>query len=211
MSDNKENRRRSSPEVPSPWEAMAREVASNPDSPASLSIISQVNALMRPREKAADQLVAALADQLERPRAEADAAVAAALKHWEAACQAPMASDTLERFQQDAAALLDRRRRQPPLLESIVEGVSGRSDVGYDMGIHLQGLRGTWHRLWASISMAKLWADAPEQQECVDTVRAQFEEALGRPLSAEEWSALEAHAHQHSETVMKPMLDRKGE
>jgi hypothetical protein len=201
--------KRGPPSVPgSPWEAMARELASNPDSPASLSIMSGMNAVMRPRQQAVDQLVLALADQLERPGPVADAAVAAAVKHWEAACQGPLEPDTLKSMQQDAKEMLERRRRSPPSLESIVEGAGERSDVGYDMGLHMQGLRGAWHRLWASISMCRVWDDAPEQRECVAVVRAQFEQALGRSLTGEEWSKLEAHAHHHAETVMKPMLDK---
>lgn len=189
---------------------MANELAANPDSPASLSILSGVKAALRPREQAIEQLVLAMADQLQKPSSDADAVVAAALGHWETVCQTQADQSTLEEFRKEAAHVLDRRHRQPPPLESIVESAGERSDVGYDMGIHLQGLRGTWHRLWASISMATLWEDGPEQRECIAAVRAQFEEALGRPLSADEWSKLEAHAHHHAETVMKPMLDARG-
>src|SRR5205814_377821 len=111
----------------------ARELASKPDSPTSLRILSAVNAAMRPRSAAVEQLVQALAEQLERPGAEADAAVAAAAKHWLTVCQAPMTDELLQEWRREAAQMLDRRRRQPPPIQSIVEGVSGRSDVGYDM------------------------------------------------------------------------------
>jgi hypothetical protein len=68
-----------------PWEAMARELSSDPDSPASLRIMSAVNSALRPRAQAVDQLVDALADQEQQPGASADAAVAAARAHWRAA------------------------------------------------------------------------------------------------------------------------------
>lgn len=186
---------------------MARQVALHPDSPASLAILSSVSAAMRPRQQSVDQLVLALVDQAERPGAGTDAAVSASIKHWETVCEATVDAGLMAAFRKTATELLERRRRQPPRLESIVAGVEDRSDVGYDLGVSLEGLRGTWHRLWAAVSMSKSFGDEQEQLDCVREIREQFERALGRPLADDEWRQLEQHAHRHAETVMKPMMD----
>jgi hypothetical protein len=70
-------------------------------------------------------------------------------------------------------------------------------------------LEGTWHRLWAIICLAFGFGDDIEADEVVAEVRAQFEEALGRPLSPHEWSALVDHARNHHETVMKPAISKR--
>lgn len=190
------------------WAAMTRELASNPDSPASLQIMSVVNSAMRPRNAAADQVVSAMVEQLENPGSAADAAVTAAVAHWERACDGPASEPVLEQFRDEAQKMVADRRRGPPKIESVVEGVAGRSDAGYQLGVHMHGLRGTWHRLWASISAARLWGESPEQQECVATVREQFETQLGRALTSDEWAQLTQHAHRHCDTVSKPMLEK---
>jgi hypothetical protein len=112
----------------------------------------------------------------------------------------------MKQFRDDAQQLVADRRRGPPRIENVVAGVAGRSDSGYELGVHMHGLRGTWHRPWASISAARLWGESPEQQECVATVREQFETQLGRTLTTEEWAQLTQHAHRHCDTVAKPML-----
>jgi hypothetical protein len=188
------------------WTAMARELSSHPDSPASLQIMSAVNSAMRPRNAAADQVVSALAEQLENPGPAAGAAVTAAVAHWERACDGPASESLLQQFRDKAQQLVADRRRGPPKIESVVTGVAGRPDAGYELGVHMHGLRGTWHRLWASISASRLWGESPEQQECVATVREQFETQLGRALTSEEWAQLTQHAHRHCDTVSKPML-----
>ena len=73
------------------WTAMARELADNPDSPVSLRILSGMNRVIQPRNAAANQLVEALAQQLGDMDPQASqAAVDAAIAHWEKACSAQM-------------------------------------------------------------------------------------------------------------------------
>jgi hypothetical protein len=71
------------------------------------------------------------------------------------------------------------------------------------MGIHMQGLRGSWHRLWASIAMGPMLGTGPAQLACITDVRHQFESQFGRPLTVEEWQALERHALAHGEKVAR--------
>jgi hypothetical protein len=184
-----------------PFSRAARELAANPDSPTSLRIVSALNAATRPRRAAVEQLVQALAEQLERSGVTADAAVAAAARHWEAVCQAPMTDELLQDFRHEAAQALERRRREPPPMQDIVAGVDARTDTGYELGVHLQGLRGTWHRLWAAIALGSAMGHSVEQRDAVAAVRAQLEAQLGRALTAGEWSRLEAHAAAHGESM----------
>lgn len=181
----------------SPWEALARELATNPDSPASLRLMSHVNQVLRPRTLAADQLTEALADAIEQEGELAQASVAAAVQHYEKATGTPMDDELLAVFREDAQKLADRRRRQPPALESIVAGCEQQLDAGYSLGLDLGGLRGTWHRLWAALAMQTAWAESPEGLETVNAIRAQFEQQLGRALSGPEWEQLSAHAKRH--------------
>jgi hypothetical protein len=164
------------------WAHMARELAGNSDSPASVKIMSAVTGMLRPGCFAVDQLVQAYSMHIESPGPMADAAVRAAEQHWESACQATLVDETRKRLRDDAAQAVARRRRAPPPVESVVAGLDGHNDMGYDLGLHLQGLRGTWHRLWASIAMGSALGDSPEQRECVATIRRQFESLLGRAL-----------------------------
>jgi hypothetical protein len=184
--------------------AIAQELAKNPDSPASLAIMSSVNRAMRPRQQASEQLVAALAERLQRPEdPQCQAGVDAAISYWERTCEAPLGGHLLAEFEESARNLLRQRAQQPPPLESIVAGVDGRSDVGYQLGVDLNGLRGTWHRLWALIAMEVSFsiADglanpvaAAAMSPAVKTVRDQFEQQLGRALSEQEWCQLVNHA-----------------
>lgn len=192
---------------PAPWRAAdalsraVRELATNPDSPTSLRILSAVNASMRPRGAAVQQVLEALAEQIERPSAGADLAVAAATKHWEAVCQTALTDELLQDWRREARDLSESRQRVPPPIEAVVVGVDARTDTGYDLGVHLEGLRGTWHRLWAAIAMGRAWGDSAEQRECVATVRAQFDEQLGRALAADEWARLYEHACRHGDAM----------
>ena len=43
----------------------------------------------------------------------------------------------------------------------------------------------------------------PATDDGVATVRAQFEQALGRALTAPEWLALQTHAIEHADKTMK--------
>lgn len=182
----------------SPFMAAARELARNPDSPASLQIMSAVGRSMGPRVKAADQVRQALEEQLEedgpRQRAAVDAAVAA----WERICGATMDADLLASLREDAARALQERGRRPPPLKSIVLDLPATTDTGYQLGVHLHGLEGTWHRLWAMACLSYSFARNPSLDEGVLAVRAQFEALLGRRLSDDEWMALSAHAQAHA-------------
>jgi hypothetical protein len=189
------------------WAAMARELATNPDSTASLHIQSFINRAVKSRADAALQLVEALACQIEgKPEPGAQAGIDAAIAYWEKTCGGNLPEALMKGFRKDAGELAQRRRRQPPPLESILVIDSAITDVGYEMGVHLQGVRGTWHRLWASISSVRLWGDSPEQHELVQALRAQFEALLGRAISQSEWKQLTEHANRHSDKVMKPLL-----
>ena len=193
------------------WSAMLRELSSNPDSPASLQIMSAVNRAVQPRNAAAAQLIEALARQIEGQDSEvARSAVDAAKAYWEKTCGATLDEALLEQLREDARNVAEGRRRQPPPIASIVAGVGDRLDVGYSMGVHMDGIRGTWHRLWAAISTARLWG-GPQPDETVVTLRGQFEALIGRPMSEAEWAQLTAHAHHHCDTVMKPMMEKVDE
>ncbi len=182
---------------------MARELASNPDSPTSLRIISAVNSALRPRQQAVDQLVKALAAQTEHSDVGTEAAVSAATRYWEATCQVSATEETLQPLREEAAELVKRRLRQPPALESVLPDVRGRLDAGYDLGVSLEGLRGTWHRLWAAISLSKTWGDDVGDPSFIGVIRAQFEGSLGRAMTETEWLQLVEHATRHAEAVMK--------
>lgn len=189
------------PKIEQRWVDLARKLAANPDDPASLRIVSAMNHAMRPAAQAAAQVVEALAEQLSAPSERTEAAVAAAVRHWESVCKSPMAQEVMIGLKDEAVALVERRRRQPPPMESIVAGVGEPVDMGYELSLHLNGLRGTWHRLWASIAMGAMMGESPEQEETVLTVRAQFERLLGRSLSHDEWSLLSAHARDHGRAM----------
>ncbi|WP_128002399.1 MULTISPECIES: hypothetical protein [Piscinibacter] len=183
------------------WLDLAREVARNPDSPTSLRIMSAVNSAMRPGAEAASQVVEALVQQINGPGELADAAIAAAVQHWESVCKTELGPDLLASMREEAAALAQRRRRQPPPMELIVAGVGEPVDMGYDLSLHLNGLRGTWHRLWAAIALGTMMGAGDEYDETVTAVRSQFEQLLGRSLSPDEWLRLSQHAQAHGEAM----------
>lgn len=188
------------------WEAMARELASNPDSPASLNIMSAVGKAARPRTEAVEQVVAALEAQLHEDGEQPRAAVQAAIRHWERECGTQMDNALLQDLQKTARERIERRRRQPPNMESILSARPATTDTGYQLGIHLEGLEGTWHRLWGIICLVFGFGDDVASDKGVLTVRAQFEEQLGRTMTPPEWGALVAHAKNHHETVVKPSM-----
>lgn len=187
--------------------AITRELGRNPDSPASLAILSSVKQAMRPMQQANEQLVAALADRLQHPGdAHAQSAVTAALSHWERTSGSAMGEQLLVQFEEAALGLLRRRSQQPPALESIVQGVEGRSDVGYDLGVHLHGLRGAWHRLWAMLTLEHSWGDlgADGHERGSAEVQRQFEQLLGRKLTEVEWQKLDEHARARAADMQPP-------
>lgn len=84
------HRAQGGPKIDERWIDLARKVTANPDDPASLRIMSAVNDAMRPAAKAAAQVVEALVEQLDAPSERTEAAVAAAVRHWESVCKSPM-------------------------------------------------------------------------------------------------------------------------
>ena len=90
------------------WDAMARELASNPDSPASLNIMSAVSQAMKPQTQAADQVVAALEAQLHEDGEPQRAALQAAIQYWERQCRMTMDGATLEDLQKTARERIER-------------------------------------------------------------------------------------------------------
>jgi hypothetical protein len=137
------------------------------------------------------------------------AALQAAIHYWERECGTAMDDTVLDGFKRSANERMQSKRRQPPKMDTILSSRPETTDIGYQLGIHLEGLEGTWHRLWAIICLAFGFGDDIEADEVVAEVRAQFEEALGRPLSPHEWSALVDHARNHHETVMKPAISKR--
>lgn len=188
------------------WTAMARELASNPDSPASLKILSAVNQAMAPRSQAVDQVVQALEAQLRQDGEQEQAAVQAAVRHWERECGTPMERSLLDDLTRSARQRIEHARRQPPPMEGILTSRPQTTDTGYKLGVHLEGLHGTWHRLWGMLCLVFSFGDDIANDPGVATVRSQFEALLGRTMSAPEWGALVEHAKNHFETVMKPAL-----
>jgi hypothetical protein len=94
-------------------------------------------------------------------------------------------------------------------MDSILASRPATTDTGYRLGIHLEGLEGTWHRLWGMIVLVFGFGNDVGTDDGVAAVRAQFEQLLGRGMSAQEWNALVAHAKNHHETVMKQALGDK--
>lgn len=84
--------------------------------------------------------------------------------------------------------------RRPPAISSVISNCPTITDTGYALGIHLHGIEGTWHRLWAIIILTFEFGDDIETNDSVATVRNQFEQILGRAMTTNEWDALVAHA-----------------
>ncbi len=187
----------------SKWTALAREVAQNPDSPRSLQIQSAITAALAPRERAAQQVVAALIDQSTSKDASAETALQAAVQHWERIFEHPMTLEELDTLRKDAQKQIQAGANQPPSMQSILGALPGRTDTLYELGVSVHGLQGTWHRLWGITAMVHSFGQDPSTDDGVVTVRAQFEQALGRALTADEWQALRTHAVQHANRTMK--------
>ena len=161
---------------------------------------------MRPSEEAIAALVEALALEIEQPGPEAETALAAAKVRYQVATDQP-ADPYLDEFRESARELIQRRLRRPPKMDEVLALDGSVKDTQYDIAGLLGGLRGTWHRLWASISSQALFSDMGlEPDDTVDLIRQEFEDQLGRPLSASEWSTLEAHAHRNYREVQKTSI-----
>ena len=114
--------------------------------------MSAVNQAMAPRAQAADQVVLALEAQLLEDGKQQRAAVQAAIQYWERECGVQMESSVLEDLTKSARSQIERSRRQPPSMDSILTSRPQTTDTGYRLGVHLEGLEGTWHRLWGMIA-----------------------------------------------------------
>lgn len=190
----------------SPWAAAARELASNPESPQSLRIRSAFNAALAPREKAIQQLVDALEAQLESATSGPgqEAAVTAAVAHWQKACGAQMEPALLEDLRAQATRQATQKRNRPPQMSAILNPMPAATDVGYQLRIHLQGPEGTWHRLWGILSLTYQFGDDPDVDPGCLEVREQFEEILGRQIQQQEWGALLDSARAHANRSTSP-------
>ena len=188
------------------WAALARELARNPEGPVALQVQAAMGRALAPRQQAVQQVLEALGAQIEQDGEPQRAAVAAAIAHWERQTGAPMKAELLEGLRQEAREAAELRRRQPPTMQEILHTVPTGTDVGYELGVHLHGLQGTWHRLWASMCLCYSFGDDPSTEMTVCTVRKQFEQLLGRSLEPREFDALAARARKHYETVMRPQL-----
>ncbi len=186
-------------------DAAIRELASDPDSPMSLKIMSAVSHAVAPRQRAADQVVDALEGQLLQSGKVQQEAVEAAILYWEREFKESMPSGMLGDLEHEARERTRIRSRQPPRMDSILTSYPATTDTGYDLGVHLEGLKGTWHRLWAMLSLAQSFGEDVTQHEGVAEVRRQFQQQLGREVSSQEWQDLVAHAAHHAATVMKPL------
>lgn len=193
------------------WVAMARELVERPDGPVALQLHSALQAALQPHQCAVEGLVNALVRQLQAPGVQGiDAALDSAIDRWEAVCHEPLDDERLAGFRRDAAEAIARRRKQPPAMAFILQtgldgldSLAGRTDIAYTLGLDLSGLQGTWHRLWAALSMTR-HLDLPEGDPLIPTLRAEFEDLLGRPLSGAEWDLLKLDAHWHATHVMSP-------
>jgi hypothetical protein len=152
--------------------------------------MSAVGNAIRPRAEAVEQVVQALVEQQEVDGEQQRAAVQAAIQCWERECGGAMEPSMLDGFQKTACERIERRKRLPPTMDSILSDLPEITDTGYRLGIHLEGLEGTWHRLWAITCLAVEFEGDVERDEGVQTVRVQFEELLGRKLVPTEWGAL---------------------
>lgn len=191
------------PNPTSEWAALARELVQNPDSPTSLKIQSAVNAALAPRERAAQQVVNALIGQANAPTDSAETALQAAIQHWERVFGHKMTAEDLDSLRHEAQRQVKAKTHRPPPMESILGALPGRTDALYKLGVSVLGLEGTWHRLWGIVAMVHSFGQDPATDDSVATVRAQFEQALGRTLTPAEWQALKAHAIQHADKTMK--------
>ncbi|MDB5930984.1 MAG: hypothetical protein JWR60_2691 [Polaromonas sp.] len=193
------------------WTAMARELVDRPDGPVALQVQSAVNAALRPHQRAVEGVVNALTRQLQAPGAPGvQVELDAAIVRWEAVCQKVLSEEVLAGMQREAAEAMERRRKQPPAMTLILQpgphglgSLAGRTDIAYALGLDLGGLQGTWHRLWAAISMTR-HLSLPAGDDLIPTLRAEFEDLLGRPLTQGEWDALVLDAHWHCDYVMSP-------
>jgi len=187
------------------WTALARELSARPEGPVALGVMSQINKGIRPRQDAYTRLVEACARKIEEPGNPAvSTEIDLAKENWSEVCKEDLAASTLKMAEEEAEDLVEHRLKQPPEMSRILlDGADGRRDYGYELGGDLTGLQGTWHRLWALISMDRYFGHTLPTAD-VSELRLEFEAQLGRELAPVEWHQLVEHAHRHSDKVMKP-------
>jgi hypothetical protein len=182
-------------------------MARNPDSPASLKIMSAISQSMAPRKAASSLVLQAMEEQLLEDGPSQRAAVDAAIGAWERIYGTVMDNNLQQQLREDAASRARQRRRQPPAMDTILTVLpNSPTDTGYDLGVHMDGIKGTWHRLWGIICLSYSFGELPDQDDAVSEVRNQFERILGRGLSPQEWQALVDHARRHYEAEMMGKL-----
>ncbi|TWO71475.1 hypothetical protein FN976_11205 [Caenimonas sedimenti] len=183
------------PDESSPFMAAARELARNPDSPASLRIMSEMKRVLAPSQRVVEELVQALCESIENPGLTTNAQVAAAKARWEQVTGAQLDAGLMRKFEEDAHTELEDRMRRPPPLEQVLEQFDPAArtpDCGYKLGADLEGLQGTWHRLWALLRLQA--SSKMDMTDGIEMVRAQFETLLGRGLQDVELARLTRHA-----------------
>lgn len=116
----------------------------------------------------------------------------------------------LEDLRAQATRQATQKRNRPPQMSDILNPMPAATDVGYQLGIHLQGLEGTWHRLWALLSITFQFGDTPEGNADCENLRHQFEQGLGRRLASAEWSALADHAQAHAMSASRTRSPGEG-
>jgi hypothetical protein len=173
-----------------------------PDSPEGLRIQSVVNASIAPRNAAAENAIDAIETHTMAPSAETERRLQAAREDYFSATglDSERHSDFWTGIEREAAARLEAKQNRPPAMESILDLPQRTADAEYELGIGLGGLQGTWHRLWASISIAEYLGEELGR-DLVATIRADFEGKLGRAISLREWDALSTHASEHSAKI----------
>lgn len=172
---------------------LLRDIAANPDGPRSLALQSRVTRALQPVADAQRRVVKAMQAELcgELDAASARSAVETSLCALAEVLRLDrVPDDVVQQMRKEAAAA--QRRQGPPAIESILPEVAGQSDVGHEHGLHLHGIRGTWHRLWALLVLAGAMGDSDD--EAIGLVRAQLEAHLGRPMKPQEFDELRAHA-----------------
>lgn len=98
-------------------------------------------------------------------------------------------------------------RKSPPPIETILSLGVRPDDAEYDFARTLNGIRGTWHRLWAALSTqeSQMFGDDDSAlnmyAEAVSTIRAEFEQKFGRSLTEGEFERLKADAKAHGDAV----------
>ena len=100
-------------------------------------------------------------------------------------------------------------KNAPPDIKTVLQLSEKPLDYEYDIVGTTDGVRGTWHRLWAAIVSQKsgIFGDTEhaklESERLVSDIRNEFETKFGRPLTDEEFDRLELFAEEHSGTISR--------